>query len=93
MNTIQPPNIPDNYVAFAKAVADIAVANRIAKFQMTFEPRFEQKIGSDYDPRVRGNMVIAFADVDGRGRPCRNLAINLEAHLSLPIESNPESSS
>ena len=93
MNAITPPKVPDSHVAFAKAAADLAAAHGIDRFEMTFRPKWEQRIADNFAPRVHGDMKIIFADVDGRGRPCRNLSINLVANLSLPIQSNPESSS
>jgi hypothetical protein len=93
MQAITPPEIPEIHVAFAKAVANLAAAHGIDRFEMTFRPKWEMRMGDDYDQRINGDMKIIFADVDGRGRPCRNLSINLDARLSLPIQSNPESSS
>lgn len=87
---VSAPEIPQNFVEFAKAAAEIADANGIASFRMTFKPGFEQKM-RNYDPRLHGEITIAFDAVDGRGRPCRNLAITLDAHLTLAIEKNPES--
>jgi len=91
MHAIIPPKIPDTHVAFAKAVANLAAAHGIDRFEMTFRPKWETRMDENYDHRIHGDMKIIFADVDGRGRPCRNLSINLAANLSLPIESNPES--
>ena len=93
MATITPPKIQETHIAFAKAAANLAAAHGIDRFEMTFRPKFEDRIGQKYDRRVHGEMKINFADVDGRGRPCRNLSIDLVANLSLPIDCNPESSS
>lgn len=92
MKEITPPKIPETHVAFAKAVANLAAAHGIDRFEMTFHPKWEMNIERNCDPRIHGDAKILFADADGRGRPCRNLSINLVANLSLPIESNPESS-
>lgn len=94
MNTITPPSIPDSQVAFAKAVADLAVSHGIDRFEMTFRPKWDwsaRATGPRMDPRIHGDLKILLADIDGRGRPCRNLSINLVANLALPILSTPES--
>lgn len=90
MQEITPPKIPETHVAFAKAVANLAAAHGVDRFEMAFRPGWEgRRIGESYDPRIIGEMKILFSSVDGRGRPCRNLSINLQANLSLDIEKNP----
>jgi hypothetical protein len=91
-NAITPPKVPDSHVAFAKMVAELAVGHGIDRFEMTFRPKWNcLSTGERPDPRIHGDMKIVFSDSDGRGRPCRNLAINLVTYLALEIESNPTS--
>lgn len=87
---LTPPAVPASHVAFAKAIADVAAAHGIERFEMTFRPAWRRDVLRDM--RINGDLRIVFADVDGRGRPCRNLSIRMDASLTLPIESNGESS-
>lgn len=89
--TIKPPEVPENWTTFARQVADIAIANGIDRFEMSFEPNFNQKYSVNSDHRLRGDLKIEFSNRDGRGRPCQNLAIHLEAYLTHHIVQNPES--
>lgn len=89
MNTVTPPEIPESHVIFAKAVADAATANGIDDFTLTYSPRRHGV--SEMDRSFRGTLKITFSQSDGRGRPCRNLAIEMESTLRLKIESNPPS--
>lgn len=88
---ITPPTIPDKHTEFAKAVAAIADTHGIDRFQMTFRPRFDDRVSPDYDRRIEGDMCIHYSSVDGRGRPSRALSINLKANLVLTIVQEPTS--
>lgn len=89
MHTITPPQIPSSMVAFAQAVADIAEQYGIDKFTIAMRPDFDTRM--KMDRRIDGNLKVHFSASDGRGRPCRGLAISLESRLELVLESNPES--
>lgn len=89
MTKIDPPKVADNFVAFAKEAAALATTHGIQEFEMTFRPEFKQRC--ETDPRVVGAMKILFSSADGRGRPCRALAIKLTADLHLQIEAEEPS--
>lgn len=90
MKSIDPPIIPDQVVDFSKAVSDLAVQHGMERFTLTTRPNFDVR-NQQHDHRIHGEMVIHFSAVDGRGRPCRNLSIQLQANLSLIIEENQSS--
>lgn len=91
MNTITPPEIPQQQVEFAKAVAKIATEHGIDNFTMSYRPDREQRQAAS--GHRHSDLKIQFSSVDGRGRPCQNLSINLEASLKLVIKSTPQSCS
>lgn len=83
---ITSPEIPDEFVEFAKATADLACKHGIDKFKMTFRPEFDRRNKMPLESMIHGDMEISFSAVDGRGRPCRSLGIGLVANLTLIIE-------
>lgn len=93
MDKIQGIDIPDNHIEFAKGLAQLAEKHGMDRVTVTYRPTWEHRIDGNMDKRINGMMTIAYSSVDGRGRSCRNLAINCNADFSLSIESNPESSS
>lgn len=93
MEKIEPIEVPASHIAFAEAVAALAEKNGIESFELKYAPHWERNGGQEWDRRVRGEAVIRFSDKDGRGRPCRNLCIEFDAHVRHQLVSTEESSS
>ena len=91
MPTIKPPEIPQEHVDFAKAVAELADNFGMDQFEMTYRPVFENRM--QYPDLLGANLKITYKSVDGRGRPSRNLNIHLEARMVLNSVRTPSSSS
>ena len=91
MEQFKPIEVPESHIAFAKAVAALAEENHIASFSMDYKPEGEFCGGQEWDHRTTGSASIHFAAKDGRGRPCRNLSINISATMQHAVESNQES--
>lgn len=82
------PEIPDNYVLFAKDMAESARKYGIESFTMIFKPDFDNRMSHSID----GTLKIHFSKADGRGRPANNLSIAVDTSLRLAISATPESS-
>lgn len=91
MDPLQAPDIPETHVAFAKAVAALADGCGIERFQLTFRPHWHGLREMERGQHINGDLRIDYHSTDGRGRPCRNLAITLTATLVQHIEKTPES--
>jgi len=92
MEKIESIEVPQTHIDFANEVASLAEKNGVSKFTLEYEPHWDRDGGEEWDRRVRGKAKVLYSDKDGRGRPCRNLRIMLDATLTHVIDSNPESS-
>lgn len=90
METIKPIEIPKSHSDFANSVAELAEKNGITEFIMEYKPHWSE--GERWDNRVVGNAKIQYKAKDGRGRPCRYLAISFDASITHTIEENQPSS-
>jgi len=90
IETIKAIEIPQSHINFANSVAELAEKNGITEFVLEYEPHWQE--GEQWDRRVRGKAKIHFRAKDGRGRPCRYLAVSLDAAITHEIEKNEESS-
>jgi hypothetical protein len=88
IHEITPPSIPDKVSEFAKAVAKLANEYGIDEFRMNLKPHRRKM---ELDRRIHGDMHVVFSASDGRGRPCQNLSIQLQANFTVQIVENPES--
>ncbi len=88
---IEPPSIPVEHITFARGVAKLADESGIDRLEIKYRPTFRGHLV--VDRRIRGDLRVIYSSVDGRGRPCRNLSIQLDAALVIEVEKNPESSS
>ena len=90
METIKSIEIPQSHVDFASSVAELAEKNGITEFTLEYKPHWSE--GEPWDRRVRGQAKIHYKAKDGRGRPCRYLAVQFEAEIIHVIESHEPSS-
>ncbi len=89
MDPIQNPAIPPCYVNFAKACAALAESHGIKSFQLKITPSWRDP--SPENVRVHGDIQINYTAMDGRGRPCANLAVYLTTNTQVDIVSTPSS--
>ncbi len=85
----EPITIPEKYTEFAKAFADLTELHGITDCQAIIKPHWKDEI----DRRTWGELKIHSRQIDGRGRPCRNLCIDFTANHTVNLISTPESSS
>lgn len=92
-NTMQltPVTIPESLSDFAKAVALLADAHDIKRFQLTFRPTFEQLDRAKGQWSIEGDMQISYTSIDSRGRPCKHLSLQVRINDIVPIISEPSS--
>lgn len=87
---VEPAKLPDGLEAFAKAAAILAEENGIDAFEMTVKPKFE--LGNYFLRSLYGEIKVRFWQTDGRGRPSRNIVVNYQSSIELPVEYTPASS-
>ena len=90
MDSIVAIKIPPTYVAFAKEVAALAEKNGISTCQIKLTPSWRD---GEEAARLHGDVTINYSSKDGRGRPCVNLDVFVNATTHLQVVANPESSS
>lgn len=90
-NKLTAPTLPDSCMLFAKAAAALAESHGITSFEMKIKPDF----GEDYtsERSIQGDIVVHYWAKDGRGRPSRNIRINVVTNLTATVEWSPESTS
>ncbi|KFZ27716.1 MAG: hypothetical protein KQ78_00026 [Candidatus Izimaplasma bacterium HR2] len=90
MERVDAIEIPETHISFAHNVAILAEKNGIKSFTLRYVPDWNEP-GQEHDRRVKGDAIIEFSAMDGRGRPCRQLSINFDARISHIICSEPNS--
>ena len=73
---------PQAHIEFAKEVANAAVKYGIDKFDLTYAPKFSERLDFGLD---WSNVVIGFLASDSRGRPAVNFSVSLETRLKKAI--------
>ncbi len=87
---IETTGLPVGIIEFAKTLAASAKGNGIKSFTTKIELDRDMY---DLDRSFNGNLTINFSAKDGRGRPCDNLSVSLDTHLTQSIVYTPESCS
>lgn len=79
---VSTPELPESCLEFARQMAELAKKNGIEKFSTKFTP--ECNIGDKYS-YVDSDVTIIYSATDGRGRPCENLQIVMNARLTTNV--------
>jgi len=90
METIKPVEIPQSHIDFANAIADLADAHSMDHVAVDYRPAWDTPVITGLSQM--GDVKIIYRSVDGRGRGCRNLTIQVNSIVTHKIESNRESS-
>jgi hypothetical protein len=82
----KPPIVPPEAVEFASKLAALAEEHGIQ--ECSVQMRVSNRPG---DSRWNGKLRMCYTGKDGRGRPCKNVWIELDSTLRLDVVSTPES--
>ncbi len=83
----EPPTVPPEAVRFASKLAALAEEHGIERCSV--EMHVSNRPG---DSRWHGKLRMRYEGKDGRGRPCKNVWIELDSTLRLDVVSTPQSS-
>lgn len=85
------PEIPTEAFDFASEVGSLCDKYNIRSLSM--DVRLD-KWTSDhkYRPQIATDIKVFVSTKDGRGRPCKNVALQANVSVTAQIETNPESS-
>lgn len=92
MDPLQLPQLPENYVKFAEAIAAVADSHGIKEFKMNFPIHYSDDLDRfAKGHQIKGNIDVYYSSTDQRGRPSRTLTMGYNADVRCFILDEPES--
>lgn len=91
-----PPEIPDKFIEFARAVAELARMAEVSQFELKIQPTWRDEHGISLETRrasnIQGSLSVVYNSLDSRGRPCTTLTVFLNAEHRMFLRADEPSS-